>query len=205
MSAKKIKPKSIVHSKPKIKTKLSNSEIMFPELYNKTYKNKYNYLNEDFSKIYLTSQKLIKEEMPILEENKNYSKEKIRMRKGNLTYLNDNYLYQNNFLKQKEPFATNNPLASINSNNIRTFGDIFNRDNLGINNRLMYSLKSNQTSKFSINNKGNTRYINTINTNSACSNNSPYKVDTNYDYNDTFNNNDNSYDERSEDDEILYY
>lgn len=119
MSEKKVKPKLY---KPKIKPKiLSNSESMFPDLYKKK-----NFVSDDFSKIYITNEKVIKEVDPIEELKILHSKEKMRIR--NLSQLNN----LNNYNDQLE----NNTITSPN---------VFTRDT--INNRFMYSLKTNQTKR----------------------------------------------------------
>ena len=122
--------------KPVIKTKqVSHSETMFPNLYKKK-----KVVYDDFSKIYLTNIKDIKEENPqlTLENTKEDEKENIRL--NNLKYLN-------NTLISKQQHESSN----ITSPNV------FARET--INNRFMYSFKSNLTKRQTLYNKSS-RYSN---------------------------------------------
>lgn len=111
--------------KPRIKTKqLSNSETMFPELYKKR-----DVVHDNFSKIYLTNLKIIKENDPLCEEGNFFSKEKLRNMK-NITAVN-NFDHLKN--KYEEYLLTT------------AAPDVFSKEKM--NNRFMYSYKSNKTKK----------------------------------------------------------
>lgn len=140
--------------KPVIKTKqVSHSETLFPNLYKKK-----KIVYDDFSKIYLTNMKDLKSEgenefltprMTIgnnKRENETYNKEFINFEKDQERSTKDkekdkdkerlnNLKYLNHTLISKEQCESSN----------NTSMNLFARDT--INNRFMYSLKSNQSRK----------------------------------------------------------
>ena len=116
--------------KPVIKSKqVSHSETMFPTLYKKK-----KVVYDDFSKIYLTNIKDIKEGSPEMTiEN---TKENDNERSHNLKYLNSTYIGK----EQNEASNTTSP------------HNVFARDTM--NNRFMYSFKSNQSKRQTMFNVG---------------------------------------------------